>query len=193
LGARDFVENSLEALSAMIGELEGHCHGIKDPTEDDLAGLSVSIAFEQLFNRHWFFSKRVVCRVRGTEDLIHRVEQDAADVTLAFLIPLDNSEVIIDVNVKLGKDAPCSLHFTEERVNHRGSGNRGGPAWPGRGRNHRWWDRGRRGRVGHCFQAMVGYRIERAEQPGIGQVSSSFRDGTEPWGGFDPAHGESEG
>jgi hypothetical protein len=33
---RDAVENFPKAVDAMLGELDGHIHGVDDPTEDKL-------------------------------------------------------------------------------------------------------------------------------------------------------------
>jgi hypothetical protein len=191
LRARDGSKELLKAEATMGREFQSHEERIEDPTKHNLASLPISIAFQEFLDGSRFLASGEVTRLERAKDLIDGMQEHATDLATTMFVALNQSEVIIHVDIVGGEDATPRLHTCEKRIDarrSRDSGQRGGLG----GRDGRCGRR-RRGRgVGSGLQAMRRNRREGTKKAHVGDIGDRLGCHTEPRWRLDPSHGEAK-
>jgi hypothetical protein len=104
-GGKEFSETS----AAIRGEFESHGDAVEDPTQDVFLSFPIGIALAKFLDRGRLASGRRVVGVERTEDLIDGVQERASHVKPAFRVALDQTKIIVNVDVVLGKAVTAAL------------------------------------------------------------------------------------
>jgi hypothetical protein len=100
-------------------DFKSHEGGVQDPAKHDLPSFPVGVTFQEFLHGGGFLAAREIIRLKRMKDLINYMQEHATDLALTTGIALNQSEVVVHVDVIGGEDLTLRLHMLQKGMDAR--------------------------------------------------------------------------